>query len=128
MGYREFQASIAWDREISVFVNGIKRAEIDYLNRGIERIALKFAPQIESWMKANAPWTDRTGNARQGLYAEVEQLITDMVSIVIGGRVSYTYWLEVANQGKYAVIAPALDFWYGKVFDAVQRFIDTGRV
>lgn len=68
------------------------------------------APEIENWMKANAPWTDRTGNARQTLYAQVIPALQEILVLLDHG-VDYGLWLEVANAGRYAIVTPAVDYW-----------------
>lgn len=65
------------------------------------------APQAESMMKSEAPWTDRTGNARQGLGAKVEAN-GDRVAIILYHSVDYGVWLEVRWGGKYGIIERAM--------------------
>ena len=65
------------------------------------------APQIESFMRTEATWTDRTGNARNGLKARVFSN-TKKVSIVLYHSVPYGPYLEVRWGGKYGIIMPAL--------------------
>src|SRR5262249_36617117 len=81
-------------------------------------IAQAIAPEIESWMKENAPWTDRTGNLRASLYAEVLDLVTQIV-IIFDYGLDYGRFLEYANQGRFAIIGPALDYWSVRVFEVV---------
>jgi hypothetical protein len=63
--------------------------------------------QAVGWMKTNAPWTDRTGNARNtlgayGLHAR------DFHEIHLHGGVPYQIWLEVRWGGKYSIIRRAV--------------------
>jgi len=92
------------------------------LKQAIFRLAQYFAPQIESWMKAEALWTDRTGNARQSLWADAKSLVTS-VAIEMGYGVDYGKYLEYANGGNYAIIAPALDHWTPIIMKAVQDLL-----
>ena len=70
--------------------------------------AHRMAPEVESYMKNNAPWTDRTGNARNGLAARAYES-GDEVGIVLYHQVSYGIWLEVRWSGRYAIINPTID-------------------
>lgn len=67
-----------------------------------------MAPVVENHMKTTAPWTDRTGNARNGLaaraYAE-----GDEIGIVLYHQVDYGVYLETRFGGRYAVIQPTID-------------------
>lgn len=72
------------------------------------RIMMQYQrAKVQDYMRLNAPWTDRTGNARQGLFARDES--TDSVyAIDIYHTVPYGIWLEVANGGKYQIIEPTM--------------------
>lgn len=56
-------------------------------------------------MKQNAPWTDRTGNARATLNAKSKHDRTQHIITLFGG-VPYQIWLEIRWAGKYAIITP----------------------
>lgn len=58
-------------------------------------------------MKLTAPWTDRTGAARNGLYTEYSKVM-DRREILFSHSVAYGIWLELANSGDYQVILPTL--------------------
>lgn len=65
------------------------------------------APQIESFMRSEARWTDRTGNARNGLRTKV-YVSNDKVSIVAYHSVPYGPYLELRWGGKYGIILDAI--------------------
>ena len=88
----------------------------------VVEIAQRRAPEIEAWMKANAPWTDRTGNARQTLHTEV-QMVVDTVVITLAHGMSYGRFLELAHGGQYAVIGPALDEFAPKLWDDIKQLL-----
>lgn len=65
----------------------------------------------EGKMKAEAPWTDRTGAARTGLFTDkfhAGTLGKGVHRIVFGHSVDYGIWLEVANSGRYQIIMPTV--------------------
>jgi hypothetical protein len=101
----------------------LTRAYIAAIRRGIRALADRRAPEIEAWMKSNAVWTDRTGNARQTLNTEVEQVSLDMVQIILAHGVEYGIYLELANAGNYAIITPALDYWGPQIWRDVQAML-----
>lgn len=84
-------------------------------------LAEQNAQEMEAWAKANAPWQDRTGAARQGLHATV-----DGTTITLSHGVPYGLWLEVANGGRYAIIAQAIDTFGVRYMDALQRALAGG--
>lgn len=80
------------------------------------------APQIQSDMRENAKWTDRTGNARNGLFATV-QVSKNEVAIVLYHSVPYGIWLELRWSGKYAIITPSLAKWGPKFFALLAKSV-----
>jgi len=74
-----------------MFLDGLKQYERD-LSEALYQLALSFAPKIETFMKQSAPWTDRTGNLRASLYAEVERLVNE-IAIYIDYGLDYGRYL-----------------------------------
>lgn len=66
------------------------------------------AKEIESKMKINRPWTDRTGMAKTLLNAKVSQPNSNTVRITLAHGVDYGIWLELAHGKNYAIIAPTI--------------------
>ncbi len=64
--------------------------------------------QLEGYAKDNAPWTDRTANARQGLHGGVEDN-GDNLLLFLSHGVEYGIWLELAHNSNYAIIGPTID-------------------
>lgn len=64
--------------------------------------------RAESKMRHGAPWTDQTGNARNGLMAKHEE--TPMVehTLTLYHSMPYGFWLEVRFSGRYAIIGPVM--------------------
>lgn len=58
-------------------------------------------------MKQNAPWTDRTGNARATLQGEARHK-TAVHEIILHGGMPYQIYLETRFGGKYAIIGPTV--------------------
>jgi hypothetical protein len=90
------------------------------LHAGVIAAANYVAPQAEAYMRENAPWTDRTGNARQGLGARVV-VNPEVVSIVLYHSVFYGIFLEARWGGKYAIIEPTIAVMAPKYAEAVRR-------
>ena len=66
------------------------------------------ASELQSKMKLNRPWTDRTGMAKALLSAKVSQPSPTLVRITLAHGVDYGIWLELAHEKNYAVIAPTI--------------------
>lgn len=83
--------------ELGPKVDGYIHAVVDYSGQ-----------QALSYAKQTAPWTDRTGNARNGLSVDIEWKPMIFHQIILFHRMSYGIWLELRWAGKYAVIAPTI--------------------
>lgn len=91
------------------------------VDRLIAGVLIRQEGVSSAYMKSNAPWTDRTGNARQGLHA-VYGKEGDAHTLTLAHGVSYGIWLEVRYAGRYAVI---LDSMQNSGSD-VMRLLDKG--
>lgn len=64
--------------------------------------------KVESYAKMNAPWTDQTGAARNGLTASV--FVEDGVVVLeLAHTVDHGQWLELIQDGRFAIIMPTLE-------------------
>lgn len=66
------------------------------------------AKEIESKMKQNRPWTDRTNMAKARLSANVSQPEKHLIRTTLSHGVDYGIWLELAHEKNYAIIAPTI--------------------
>lgn len=85
--------------------------------------ASSMAPEVENYMKLNAPWTDQTTNARNGLAARAYQ-DNDETGIVLFHQVSYGIFLETRFAGRYAIINPAIEAMSPKVMARFDRLLE----
>jgi hypothetical protein len=85
----------------------------DKLKRIIAGEILYAKDEAVTYMKQNAPWTDRTGNARAGLHADARSMVNGKVfELILAHSVYYGIYLEVRFSGKYAIIMPTAN-WIG---------------
>lgn len=100
-------AQIIWDAGRAQLLRNLREGP-QKVQKASTAIANRMAPQVANYAKLNAPWTDRTGNARNGLSAQPFSE-GDTVGIVLYHSVSYGIWLEVRWGGRYAIINPTID-------------------
>lgn len=63
--------------------------------------------RARQYARINAPWTDRTGNARSGLDALYESDGGSHI-LTLFHRMPYGIWLEVAFSGRFGIIMKTL--------------------
>lgn len=77
-----------------------------------------------AYARQNAPWTDRTSNARNGLFATVAYARNNSASVmVIGHSVPYGIWLEVRFSGRYAIIRPTVAYIGPRVMTTAETSV-----
>lgn len=80
----------------------------------------------ERWMKHNAPWTDRTTNARNGLFAIAKKVASTLFVIIVGHTVDYGVYLEEGTENMRArpIIMPAIHMFAPKVIGTLTKILD----
>lgn len=103
--------SIRWVRP----PDGLARAIEQYGDRvlvAVTAVAGRIATIMQNEARVSAPWTDRTGNARTGLFGTAERETARKLVVIYlshGADIDYGKWLELANGGTYSVIMPTIE-------------------
>ena len=85
---------------------GLAEADTKVVSQ-MEEVMLEVAKRSLEYAKANAPWTDRTGDARAGLDVAVDNDGTS-ITMQLYHTVDYGLWLEVIQNGRFAILMPTL--------------------
>lgn len=109
------------------------------VNAALKGVMEYHAASIQDRMRNEAPWTDRTGNARNGLFARAgggsaigpgRNALGQFTSQGSGElfieafhTVPYGIFLEVSRGGKYRVIMPTLESEVGPVLQSCSRIL-----
>lgn len=88
------------------------------IRKELDNLADAWQPIIEDYMKINAPWKDRSSNARQTLNVTVDKS-KDRTELILAHGMEYGIYLELAHSGAWAIINPTLDLYGPKVWDSV---------
>lgn len=94
------------------------------LGRAVFGVAKYWDGRIESHMKQNAPWNDRTTNARNGLFATATKL-GDAFAIILGHSVTYGIYLELGTRFMRArpIIVPTIEEFAPKVMQTLSKIL-----
>jgi len=115
-------AQVVWDSSKDEFLRKLRNGPA-LVRKASVATANRMAPEVANYAKVNAPWTDRTGNARNGLMAQPYDE-GDNVGIVVYHSVSYGIWLEVRWAGKYAIIGPTIEVMGPRVMSQYHNLLD----
>ena len=91
--------------------------------KALETYLKSQAPAVQDYARQNAKWNDRTGNARQGLFAQYKGGNGSHV-ITVYHTVSYGIWLEVRWAGKYAIIEPTVRHEGARIFKGLRGLLE----
>lgn len=115
--------------ESGVFVDDRMGSNLDKAGLSLmgflDEAAQQWAQEIRDWAQDNAPWEDRTGDARAGLDVEVDQHGT-VIDIVLFHTVDYGQWLETIQSGRFATIMPTLEHFAFIIFTDLTWDYDPG--
>lgn len=105
-------ASFTWTQgspdQIARLIQSLSRQAPNVVND----IATSEASCAEAWMKENAPWTDRTSDARQGLFGRSERS-GNVITVTLGHTMEYGEYLELGTRymAPRRVVIPAHRLW-----------------
>ena len=88
-------AAVRWNTSPSRIGREILRRS-NLVRAALGELGESHAARAEAAMKAQAPWNDQTGNARQGLFGQVE-VTGDSITITLGHTVIYGVFLELGT-------------------------------
>lgn len=87
-----------------------------------EKVASSAAARMEGEAKRDAPWTDRTGNARQTIRG-VSGWSGGKLRCAVTGNMEYSPYLEKGREGQNAVLWPTVEANRQKIMDAYRKVV-----
>ena len=115
--------------KLGMNLNNLEKGLISYaskLSKGLGMYSETTALQLEGYAKQKAPWTDRTGKARERLKASVKKESDFKYEITLAHGVDYGVWLELANEKKYAIISPTLKYYGPLIMKGLKLLVGGG--
>jgi hypothetical protein len=119
-------AGIRWVRPPSELAAAIDKYG-DKVLMAVAAVAQYVATEMENTAKETATWTDRTGNARTGLFGTAEADFAGHVVVLYlshGATIDYGLMLETRGGGRYAVINRTMQSHYGELMDMLRGIFD----
>jgi len=91
------------------------------LRAGLGLLADTSAKILEANAKADAPWEDRTSNARNSIQGDWGWK-GDHLIITVSGNMEYSVYLELAREKRFAVLYPTVQKHAPSIIKAYRRF------
>lgn len=93
------------------------------LDIATKMLAETGAVKMQGYAQGHAPWTDRSGRARQTLKGSTEPYSSGY-KVIIAHGVDYGIWLELAHEKRFAIIPDTLNYGEQTVLPAFERMMD----
>ena len=91
---------------------------------GVEALGKVSASQMQNYARQNRRWKDRTGNARAGLNAGSFWQSPEVMIIYLTHSMSYGVYLELANDGKFAILEEAINKYREEIHKNLKRIME----
>ena len=91
---------------------------------GCEAVSRVSASEIEAYGKNTARWQNRTGNARNMLHAGFLWESLDILKLYFAHGMEYGVFLELANDGKYAILEESIKKFQDTWFKNIERVMN----
>ena len=93
----------------------------DVVPGGLENAMHRTAAEIEATMERFAPWTDRTGDARSGLWAAAGKE-GDLYFVSMGHDpgLEYPKYLETMQNGRFAIVGPTQEIYSRRTPEIIE--------
>lgn len=115
---------VTFEQAPELVLSEFYEAYVNEVDNAVFQLFTKYKPQVENYATANAPWKDDTGNARQGLYANVEHVPRQSISMIVGhGPVEYGIWLEVRWAGRWAILLPTISVFEPRILADIRKVL-----
>jgi hypothetical protein len=119
--------TVSWNITPEEAWSALVRQRVDAIEADIVRLIESLLDDAQNYMRSEARWQDRTGEARAALYTDIERVVRESVDLVMshGPAIEYAVFLEYAYAGRYEILSSTYDqFWpivYRGVVDIVRR-------
>lgn len=114
---------IRWVRPPSELATAVERYGERVLT-AVAAVAQYVATEMQNDAKEHASWTDRTANARTGLFGTAEADFAQHVVVIYlshSAVLDYGVWLELANGGRYSIIMRTMQAHYNELMSLLRE-------
>ena len=89
----------------------------------LEMYADSAAQKLQGSARRNAPWTDRSGAARNRLTCTVEHQGKGQELLTLSHGVEYGLWLELAHEKNWAILQPTIDRESSEIIEGLSTLL-----
>lgn len=122
--------TVSWTIDPGEYLAKLTQQRADAIEHDIENLMEHLRATAQVWMQENARWQDQTRHAREGLWADVEHVVRQSLTLLLSHDVTldYVWFLEYAHAGRFEILSSASDhFWpllYQGVLAILRKYSD----
>ena len=90
---------------------------------GLEGLGRVGATNMQNYARKNRLWKDQTGDARRELHGGSFWQNPFMLIIFMAHGVEYGIFLELAKDGKYAILEPTVNKYSKEIYENAKRIM-----
>lgn len=113
---------MAFDVNYQSFLQGLESAQ-QRVVAAVDLYADTAGKKLEAEAKANAPWVDRSGNARRTMTGG-HKWRGNTCFIYVCGNMNYSVFLEYCHEGRFAVLFPTIRRLEPEIMRGFERMLD----
>lgn len=116
---------VTWNIDPAQYFHDLTLARVQAIEQDIVSLADSLTGEITSFMQREARWQDRTGEARAGLYSDVEHVARQAVYILLshGPAIDYAWFLEYAHSGRFEILSTTADHVWPIFYRGVMAIV-----
>ena len=92
------------------------------MRHAAETLGMAAAAKLEQTAKQSAPWTDRTGMARQTLQGS-SGWVGDKMRVAVAGNMEYSPYLELTHEKQNAVLEPTVQKLTPEILENMRKIV-----
>jgi hypothetical protein len=117
--------SVHWDVTPDVAWEGAAKLQAQRIEQDIVKLIESLLEQAQGYMRENARWQDISGDARSGLYTDIEMAVREFADLVMshGPAIPYAWDLETVSNGRYAILGDTYDHFAPLIYREVSAII-----
>lgn len=93
-------------------------------DKTVEDVFIRAAEDAEITAKKNAPWTDRTGNARRTLTGKTVLKVFGEKRLYLIGKMDYSVRLELFYDFRFSILFPTILEKHREILDNVAAALE----
>lgn len=115
--------SITWSIDPGEYLEALARQQADAIEADLVKLVDSMTDDVAAWMKQNARWNDQTGNARAGLYADIEHITRQAVYLLMSHDVTLDYTWALESNPRTALLGDTADHWWPVLYRGAVEIV-----